>query len=83
MVKKFGMTRLELSICEDAIRCFSPWDTSVRTLWHEKAELALDKIVIAINSVPNIKNLVYWNIDISKLICLLGVSQLNLLVIGR
>ena len=40
-----GMTRLELSICLEALREYSPWETSVKTLWHSKVQSALDLIV--------------------------------------
>ena len=40
-----GLTRLEISICKNALQKFRPWQPSVKTLWHEKTQAALDMIV--------------------------------------
>ena len=40
-----GLTRLEISICRSALQMFKPWQASVKTLWHQKTQLALDTIV--------------------------------------
>ena len=40
-----GLTRLEISICRSALQKFKPWQASVKTLWHEKTQAALDTIV--------------------------------------
>ena len=40
-----GLTRLEISICRSALQMFKPWQASVKTLWHEKTQAALDTIV--------------------------------------
>ena len=35
-VQHNGLTRLEISICKDALRRFNPFEPSVKSLWHFK-----------------------------------------------
>ena len=38
MVQKIGLTRVEVSICRDAIYKYRPFDPSSKTLWHLTAD---------------------------------------------
>ena len=43
--QSLGLTRLEISICRNALQKFKPWQPSVKTLWHKKTQSALYAII--------------------------------------
>ena len=78
-----GMTRLEISVCRSAIERFSPWEPSVKTIWHKKVALAMDKIVADVLNDKRALALTYRRMSLPRLINRLCTAGENILAIGR
>ena len=63
-----GMTRLEISICHSALQKFKPWQSSVKTLWHEKTQAALTTIVEDVLNNKNVIKQVYRRLSLPHLL---------------
>ena len=77
------MTRLEVSINRSALQKFKPWQPSVKTLWHEKTQAALDVIIANVLNNKTVLKHVYKKLSLPHLIGKLGQCSENLLLIGR
>ena len=67
-----GMTRLEVSICRSALQKYRPWQASVKTLWHEKTQAALDVIVEEVLQNKTVLKHVYKSLSLPHLLGNLG-----------
>ena len=78
-----GLTRLEMSICRDALEKFSPQLPSVKTMWDKKIQAALTMLVDDVLNNPLVSERTYRKLNLPYLLGLLSQSKVNLLVIGR
>ena len=77
------MTRLELSICEDAITKFNPMLPSIKTAWSNKIQAAMLLITQRVLNAPSVLEIAYRKLSLPVLLGYLSKSQVNLLAIGR
>ena len=78
-----GMTRLEISICHDALEKFNPWAPSVKTQWFQKVALAMKEIVEKVLNNKRVLGLTYRRISLPRLINRLCSCDKNILAVGR
>ena len=78
-----GTTRLELSICREALKQYSPWGRSIKKEWNSKICNAMDKLVQSVLNHRKVKNLLSWSVSVSSLISRLTRTNNNILAVGK
>ena len=78
-----GITRLELSINEESIRRYDPWNRTMRRLWDKKICNALDKLVQSVLNHRKTQNLLSWSVSVSSVISRLTKTNENILAVGK
>lgn len=81
--KYSGLTRLEVSICQGAMQRYSPSQASVKTLWHQKVQAALDYIAAQVLNSQTILRQTYRKLSVPTLLASFGGLNDNMLVVGR
>ena len=78
-----GMTRLEISICEAAFDECSPLQPSVKTLWHQRIQSALDYLVAEVLNDKTNFGLTYRKMSVPRLLAQVGRCKVVILLIGK
>ena len=79
----FGMTRVEISICEAAFNDYSPLDASVKTIFHKKIQTALAYIVSEVLNYKAIREMIYRRMHVPRLLIGIGRCAIVSLLIGK
>lgn len=77
------MSRLEVSICQDALIKFSPALPSVKTAWYSRIQSALRLLETKALNDPQVLDIAYRKMSLPILLGELSKTEANLLAIGR
>ena len=72
LAQSFGITRLEISICHDALERYSPMLPSVRTLWDKKVKATLTLLTDRVLNDPEAIPMFYRKLSLPKLMGAIG-----------
>ena len=81
-VQKVGLTRVEVSICRDALHKHRPFDPSFKTVWHIAADRDIKALAGAVLNRDQVREQTYRSLSLSTLLGLLGRCRRNMMVIG-
>jgi hypothetical protein len=79
----YGLTRVEISICEAAFEDCSPLHASVKTTFHEKIQTALTYIVDEVLNYKDNLEMTYRRMNVPRLLAEIGRVSFVSLLIGR
>ena len=77
-----GLSRLEVSISEEALMKFRIWQPSVKTLWHKKVESALKLILDHVFNNEQVLKQCYRRLSVPHLLGHIGRCKENILAVG-
>ena len=77
-----GMTRLEVSICKDALENYSPFQKSLMTVWYKRITTFIELIHENILNCPYNTENTYRNLIMPELLGRLSNCRFNVLLIG-
>ena len=77
-----GLSRLEVSISEEALMKFRIWQPSVKTLWHKKIETALKLILDHVFNNEQVLKQCYRRLSVSHLLGHIGRCKESILAVG-
>ena len=77
-----GLSRLEVSISEEALMKFRIWQPSVKTLWHRKIGTALKLILDHVFNNEQVLKQCYRRLSVPHLLGHIGRCKKNILAVG-
>ena len=77
-----GLSRLEVSISEEALMKFRIWQPSVKTLWHRKIGTALKLILDHVFNNEQVLKQCYRRLSVPHLLGHIGRCKENILAVG-
>ena len=77
-----GLSRLEVSISEEALMKFRVWNPSVKTLWHRKIGTALKLILDHVFNNEQVLKQCYRRLSVPHLLGHIGRCKENILAVG-
>ena len=86
LIRKYqhvGLTRLEISVCHNALKKFSPWNPSVKTRWHVKMANAIDSIISGALNNPKALSMTYRTMSLPRMINHICNTEINILAVGK
>ena len=78
-----GVTRLEVSICREALERYDPFQRDFGGHWHVKMCGAMEQLVEQVINKREILELTYRSVSVSKLIIRLANTTYNILAVGK
>lgn len=78
-----GVTRLEISICRDALQEYKPHHSRVGKIFDQKVGMAFKSLLDGVLNDAKLLRLAYRRLQLGRLVKRIGSCDENLLVIGR